>query len=59
MKNKQKHDTMKLQKMMQYGEDYTMYDEKTDSFVFNNMAYLYERFAYELQKIYANGVTVK
>lgn len=59
VKNKQKHDTMKLQKMMQYGEDYTMYDEKTDSFVFNNMAYLYERFAYELQKIYANGVTVK
>lgn len=35
-----------------------MYDEKTDSFVFNNMAYLYERFAYELQLIYRDGIYV-
>ena len=42
VKNKLKRDTVKLQKLMQYGEDYTMYDEKLDKLVFNKMAYLYE-----------------
>lgn len=59
VKNKLKRDTVKLQKLMQYGEDYTMYDEKLDKLVFNKMAYLYEKFAYELQNIYANGINVK
>ena len=59
VKNKLKRDTVKLQKLMQYGEDYTMYDEKLDELVFNKMAYLYEKFAYELQNIYANGINVK
>lgn len=59
VKQKQKHNTVKLQSLLHYGEDYTMYDVKADCFRFNNMAYLYDRFAYELQRIYANGINVK
>jgi len=60
LKAKRIKDCLRLQKMVQYQDSYTMYDKLANKFVFNRLAYLSEQFAYELQKYnYKNGIIIK
>ena len=59
LRKKSIKDTSKLQRIERYSDSYTMYDEKSDRFIFNRMAYLYELFSYDIQKEYENGFTVR
>lgn len=50
----------KMQKMLDYSEVFTMYDKHTDRFVFNDMAYLSCRYAYDVQRFnYQNGISLR
>lgn len=60
LRKKRIRDLIKLQKMMGYDEAFTMYDEKNDKFIVNELAYLNEQYAYDLQRHnYLNGLIVK
>lgn len=51
---------LQTQRMLKYSDTYTMYDEKEDKFVFNNLAYINEIYNYDLQKYaYENGIIIK
>jgi len=50
----------KLQSIVKYEFTYTMYDERLDKFIFNNLAYLNEKYCYDVQKHnYTNGLIVR
>lgn len=57
-KLKKIEEVYKEQRMLHYDNDYIMYNEVTEKFEANKMAYLYERYAYDLQHIYKGGITV-
>lgn len=60
LRQKRIRDTTRLQKMLKFDESFTMYDEATDRFIFNQIAYLGERYAFDLQKYnYENGIVVR
>ena len=52
--------TNEMQRIKKYSEDYVRYDEKSDCFTVNRMAYLNELFAYDVQhENYQNSIIVK
>lgn len=60
LRNKRIRDVTRLQKMLGYGESFTMYDEISDKFIVNEMASLNIELQYELQRHnYINGVVVR
>lgn len=49
-----------LQRLFNYGETFTMYDENSNKFIFNEMAYVCEKYLYDLQRHnYLNGVNIR
>lgn len=60
LRKKRIRDIVRLQKMLKFDETFTMYDELSDRFIFNQIAYLGERYAYDLQRYnYENGIVVR
>ena len=60
LRQKRIKDTTRLQKMLKFDESFTMYDELIDRFIFNQIAYLGERYAFDLQKYnYENGIVIR
>lgn len=60
LRKKRIKDILRLQKMLRFDETFTMYDESSDRFIFNQIAYLGERYAFDLQKYnYENGIVVR
>lgn len=60
LRKKRIRDILRLQKILKFDETFTMYDETSDRFIFNQIAYLGERYAYDLQKYnYENGIVVR
>ena len=59
-KDKVIKETTEWQNIKKYSEDYVRYDEKSNSFTVNRMAYLNELFAYDVQhENYHNSIIVK
>lgn len=53
-------DIVRLQKMCNFSETFTMYDADSNEVLFNDFAYISQRYVYDLQKHnYANGITVR
>lgn len=48
LKNIQIKANKKLQSIVKYEFTYTMYDEKLGKFIFNNLAYLNEKYCYDV-----------
>ena len=60
LRKKRIRDQIRLQKMMGYDEAFTMYEETSDKFVLNELAYINEQYAYDLQRHnYQNGLIVR
>lgn len=53
-------DCVRLQRMCNYSESFTMYDTQSGIFKFNEFAYLSQKYVYDLQRYnYINGIAVK
>lgn len=53
-------DNIRLQNINKYTESYTMYDEEKDEFIFNRLAYVNEKYSFDVQKHnYQNGLVIK
>lgn len=59
LRKKHIDDVNKLNRMLKYEDDYLAYDAVNDKFYFNEMAYLYEQYAYNVQREYRKGIVVK
>lgn len=60
LKDKYVRENIRNRKIVGYSETYTMWDESTSTFTYNQLAQVNERFAYDVQKYnYQNGVLVK
>lgn len=60
LRDKRIKDTRLLQKIKGYEDSFIMYDEDKEEFTVNAMAYLNERYAYDLQRHnYMNGLVVR
>lgn len=57
-KQKKREEVCRNQRILHYNDDYVTYNEITEKFEVNKMAYLYERYAYDLLHIYKGGITV-
>lgn len=60
IKNDLIRETSEMQNIKKYSESYVRYDEKSDSFAVNHMAYMNDLFAYDVQhENYQNSIIVK
>ena len=60
LREKKIKDIMRLQRMCNFSETFTMYDADSDNVCFNDFAYASQRYVYDLQKHnYANGIAVR
>lgn len=59
VRKKHIEDTFKINKMTGYGSDYLTYDNSTDKFYCNDMARLYEQYAYNVHREYRKGIVVR
>ena len=60
LKQKRIRDLLRIQKAINYGDTFTMYDENSHKFIFNEMAYVCEQYLYDLQRHnYLNGVIIR
>lgn len=60
LKFKRIKDILKEQRMKKFQDSYTMYNKAKDQFVFNDLAYLSDRYGYDVQMcIYVSGAKVK
>ena len=60
LREKKIKDIVRLQRMCNFSETFTMYDADSDNVCFNDFAYASQRYVYDLQKHnYANGIAVR
>lgn len=60
LKEKRAKDNIRNRKIIGYSETYSMYNENTQSFTYNKLAEISDRFAFDVQKYnYQNGVMIK
>ena len=60
LKEKFAMDNIRNRKILGYSETYTMYDESTQSFTYNKLAQISDRFAFDVQQYnYKNGILVR
>ena len=60
LKLKRAKDNIRNRKILGYNESYTMYDEASQSFTYNKLAEISERFTFDVQHYnYQNGIMVK
>ena len=60
LKQKFARDNIRNRKILGYSETYTMYDETTQTFTYNQLAPISDRFAYDVQQHnYKNGLLVR
>lgn len=60
LKMKRAKDNIRNRKIVGYSETYAMYDENTQSFTYNKLAEISDRFAFDVQQYnYQNGVMIK
>ncbi|MEL5892338.1 DEAD/DEAH box helicase family protein [Bacteroides sp. GD17] len=60
LKQKRIKDWNKMPMSLRYQDSYTMYDEHSQQFVFNRLAYVNEQFCFDLQKHnYQNGIIIR
>lgn len=60
LKEKRAKDNIRNRKIIGYSETYSMYNESTQTFTYNKLAEISDRFAFDVQKYnYQNGVMIK